>query len=284
MTPSVIFIVGLQKSGTTLMTRLLRETGLVGLPWNGEGNDFWGDVPPFSPAGHPTGTLYQQRNGERGHELDAADVSPELRELMLGRLRQLGEATTPYIANKNPYNVARVPWIRSLFPDARIVAMVRRPVANTYSLLKKHRLGADGYTPPADGWWGVKPAGWREHVQDHVIERCAWQWSAINRRLDAARGDLDAVVAYHELSRDPTPIVEGILRRRLHERLPSTHCFDDEYRTGSELRSKNRHYPKTKSLAVPEPDEIELGPLEADDVTLIERVCADTLASFPELE
>ena len=279
MPPSVVFIVGLQKSGTTLMTRLLNRTGLVALPWNGEGNDFWGNDPPFSPIGHPAGAVYQRHQGELGHEIGADDATAELRDLLTRRLRELPDMSTPVIANKNPYNVARLPWIRELFPDARIVAMVRRPVPNVFSLLKKHSLSEVIVVGPEEGWWGVKPAGWRSHVDDHVVERCAWQWAAVNQKLHRDRACVDEVVAYHELCRNPTAIVERVLERELAESLPPTRNFDDEFLRGSELRSKNRYFLKP----VPDGEPIEMGALDADAVAAITRVCGGTESLFPEL-
>lgn len=279
MPPSVVFIVGLQKSGTTLMTRLLNRTGLVALPWNGEGNDFWGNEPPFSPTEHPAGAVYQRLQGDLGHEIGADDATHELRELLSLRLRELPETATPFIANKNPYNVVRLPWVRALFPDARIVAMVRRPVPNVFSVLKKHSLSEAIVVGPEEGWWGVKPAGWRRHVDDRVVERCAWQWAAVNRKLSDDRACVNQVVAYHDLCRDPTSIVERILDRELAEPLPPTRCFDDEFSRGSELRSKNRYFWKT----VPDDEPIEMDALDPDAVTAIRRVCDGTEARFPEL-
>jgi hypothetical protein len=279
MPPPVVFIVGLQKSGTTLMTRLLNRTGLVALPWNGEGNDFWGNEPPFSPTEHPAGAVFQRHQGELGHEIGADDATPEVRELLGRRLLALPAADTAFIANKSPYNVVRLPWLRALFPDARIVAMVRRPVSNVFSLLKKHSPSEAIVVGPEEGWWGVKPAGWRSHVDDGVIERCAWQWTAVNRKLHNDRSYVDEVVAYHDLCREPTPIVERVLRRTLPEPLPPTRCFDDEFERGSEIRSKNRYFLK----AVPEDEPIEMDALGAVEVAAIRRVCAETEACFPEL-
>jgi hypothetical protein len=279
MPPSVVFIVGLQKSGTTLMTRLLNRTGLVALPWNGEGNDFWGNEPPFSPTEHPAGAVYQRHRGERGHEIGADDATPELRELLARRLRELPDMATPVIANKNPYNVVRLPWLRALFPNARIIAMVRRPVPNVFSLLKKHSESEAIVAGPEDGWWGVKPAGWRDHVEDDVIERCAWQWATVNRKLEVDRPYVDDVVAYHDLCRDPTAIVERVLDGPLVEPLPVTRCFDDEFLRGSELRSKNRYFWKP----VPDDEPIEMDALDAAAVAAIRRICGETEAAFPEL-
>jgi len=283
MSSSIVFVVGLQKSGTTLLARLLRQTGLVSSPWNGEGHDFWGDVPPFSPSAEPAGSVYQGHGGSFGHEISAREATPEVRALLARRLDELPRTDTPFVVNKNPYNIVRVPWIRALFPDARIVAMVRRPAPNVFSLLKKHLMTAESSIPPEEGWWGVKPAGWQLHANDRVVERCAWQWSSINRKLHDDRALVDELVAYHGLCRDPTLIVERVLGRSLAEALDPIRCLDDEYLTGAELRSKNRYYWRTRSLAVPDTETVELDPFDADSVAAIDERTKDTASLFPQL-
>ena len=68
----------MQKSGTSLLQRLLTTSGVAHDPFRGsEGDAFWGNEPPFEPAGDPVGLLYQRHNGERGHRLTGDDATPE---------------------------------------------------------------------------------------------------------------------------------------------------------------------------------------------------------------
>ena len=69
--------------------------------------------------------------------------------------------TTLQLVLKNPYNTVRVPWLRALLPDAVIAGVVRRPLPNVFSLFKKHVENPHVHRGPEEGWWGVKPAGWR---------------------------------------------------------------------------------------------------------------------------
>jgi hypothetical protein len=90
-----------------------------------EGKEYWGDEPPFSPSAFPAGSFYQRDGGERGHELGAAEATPEVVEHLRSEL-PAGERRA--LALKNPYNTVRVPWLRAAFPEAYLVGIVRRPL------------------------------------------------------------------------------------------------------------------------------------------------------------
>ena len=147
-----------------------------------EGKEVWGDDPPFAPEAFPAGSFYQRDGGLRGHELGAAEATPEVVE----HLRTyLADAARPgkALVLKNPYNTVRAPWLRAALPEARIVAVVRRPLPNVFSLAKKHAENPHVHRGPEEGWWGVKPAGWRDLVADDKVVQSARQWDRVNARL-----------------------------------------------------------------------------------------------------
>src|SRR5262245_18734144 len=89
--PRLILIVGLQKSGTTLLARLIQDAAGFPRLFGPEGDDFWGNVPPFSPTAFPAGLLYQSHGGWRGHELCADEASADVRATMMARFRALAD-------------------------------------------------------------------------------------------------------------------------------------------------------------------------------------------------
>jgi hypothetical protein len=186
----------------------------------------------------------------------------------------------PIMINKNPYNTVRLPWLKSLFPESVIVGVVRSPVSNVYSLMKKYSPHQGRGLPPHEGWWGVKPRGWRELVLEEKVVQCARQWCAINEKLWKDRRFLDQIVRYHKLCENPE-----LNLRRLFEKIDSTilapekvpakiRCFDEEYKVGSRLRSKNRYYRELGSFETPDEEVIEFPSFPDCDVKRIEEICS----------
>ena len=283
MPPRLIAIVGLQKSGTTLLARLFQDA--AGLPrlFQAEGDEFWGNAPPFTPTAYPAGYLYQRHAGVRGHELGAAEASHEVVDTMRARFEALvaPAGDVPAVVNKSPYNAVRLPWLRRIFPDAFIVAIVRHPRANVFSLVKKYQPDADilGWRPEA-GWWGTKPSGWLDMVRDDKVEQAARQWAAVNAKLLEDHRCVDLFCSYASLCAEPAAMIRAIARgagvpdSRLRLDVPPLNCFDLEYEHGSRLRSKNRYYAELGSLRTPASELPELGPLTPDSLTVLDRICA----------
>jgi hypothetical protein len=275
----LLLIVGLQKSGTTLLSRLLQQHGFRN-PFRTEGNDFWGNEPPFSPTGEPAGRIYQSSGGADGHEIGADRADAATTALLEDRLRAL-RTGDELVLNKNPYNSVRLPWLRALFPEAVIVATVRRPVANVYSLAKKYVPHDQRGLPPDEGWWGVKPRGWRELRCEDKPLQCARQWAAVNRRIAVDRDALDAVYPYHELCARPGPVVGELLalctgRPAKAPGIEPLRCFDDEVEKGSRLRSKNRYFRERGDLATPADEDAEFAPFDDATIATIRETCAET--------
>ncbi len=278
--PPLTVIVGIQKSGTTLLNRLLQRTNAFLPIGPGEADAFWGNDPPFSPVGDPVGRLRLERGEEFGHELEADQATPDVVRLLHERIQSVQAASkTPTVAflAKSPYHAVRLPWLRAVFPQATIVATMRRPEANIFSLAKKHvPHQGRGLPPDESGWWGVKPAGWGTLLDPDPIRRCTSQWVTTNERLLATLRKGDLVVDYATLCQRPNEVVHAVIRtsggdpgevRVITEELSSR---DDEYRTGSSLRSKNRMFRETGTFGVPSDEPIELPPFDDPCLEVIE--------------
>lgn len=280
MDKKLVFIVGIQKSGTSLLFRMLQETEYAENPFKNEGHDFWGNVPPFSPKGFPAGTIYQRSGGDMGHEIDAEDAAGDIQRELHRRLAGL-KTNAPVIVNKNPYNTVRLPWLRKLFPDSIIIGMVRRAVPNVYSLLKKFYPHKDQGMPPEDGWWGIKPKGWRQMVSGDKLAQSSLQWRAINNKLWLDRRYLDMLIGYHSFCASPVKYIEEILSLALSDKIhltvkyPPIKCFDSEYQTGSCLMSKNRYYRKTGTFETPPKEPIEVNAFSKNEISRVNEICGD---------
>jgi len=280
MDKRLVFIVGIQKSGTSLLFRMLQETEYAENPFKDEGHDFWGNVPPFSPKGFPAGTIYQRTDGNMGHEIDAGDATDDIKTELQNRLAGLN-TDAPVIVNKNPYNTVRLPWLRKLFPESIIIGMVRRAVPNVYSLLKKFYPHRDQGMPPEDGWWGTKPKGWRQLVSKDKLAQSSLQWRAINNKLWLDRRYLDMLIGYHAFCASPVPFMEEILSMALSGKIhldlnhPPLRCLDAEHQTGSRLMSKNKYYRKTGSFEIPSKEPIEVNAFSENEISRVNEICGD---------
>jgi len=83
-----LFIIGMQKSGTSLLNRMLMQQKVVKNPFLPEGKFFWGDNPPFNPVDEPCGQLYQNHSGNNGHYLNAQDFNLNHQKLLFDRIKQ----------------------------------------------------------------------------------------------------------------------------------------------------------------------------------------------------
>lgn len=136
--PVPIFIVGMPRSGTTLLDRMLSSHSQVVSA--GEINDFlrqlhWvADVPPFGiPA-----MLEALR---RSPKLDMGELGT--RYLAQTRWRAGGRA---YYIDKLPVNIQMVPFIRRALPHARILHMVRDPMDVCFSNFRAMFGNASAYS------------------------------------------------------------------------------------------------------------------------------------------
>jgi Sulfotransferase family len=276
--PRLILIAGLQKSGTSLLLRLLVEhTSVAENPFDGvEGHAFWGNVPSHAPREFPAGTIYVSHNGDAGHEISTASADQDVRRVLEDRLASL-EVHKPAIVNKSPYHSVRLPWLKAVFPQSFTIAIVRRAVPNVFSLMKKH-LRQDERDRPwrEDGWYGVKPRDWRRLFSDDLQVQCANQWCAVMGKIWDDRAHIDLLVGYHQLCLNPAGVVQRILREACGREsacaadFPVLRCFDDEFSRGAPFRSKN----EVNRLDPIATEAIEMPAFSGDEIARVKARCA----------
>ncbi|NNJ66344.1 MAG: sulfotransferase [Xanthomonadales bacterium] len=180
--------------------------------------------------------------------LEAADRNPEFDAFYADAIRKLLAVRNArrYLAKGN-YNVARIGYILSLFPDARLLVPVRRPVDHIASLMKQHELFTrDSREDPRiplqlalSGHFEFGPGRRFVHFGDRAesdaianawsggreVEGWARYWAATYRHLlegieqDAGRGRACLVFSYEALCADSESMIDRILA---HCELPST--------------------------------------------------------------
>ena len=121
------------------------------------------------------------------------------------------------LLEKTPENCLRLPFLEALFPDAKVVYLVRDGRANVSSLMEGWRQPHlfPGYQVPEkvvipgvdrDRWAFTLIPGWRDLLGRTLEEICAWQWircnSAVLNYLEA--GKLSSIqVKYEDLIHNP---------------------------------------------------------------------------------
>lgn len=126
--PRPIFIVGLPRTGTTLLDRILGNHGWVSSA--GERNDFAAAVSQTS--NHFFATLLEEEDPAAFLDIDLKAVGHAYQQ----RLRQHASATA-YAIDKNPQNLFNLPLIVRALPQAKILVLVRDPMDAAFSNLKE---------------------------------------------------------------------------------------------------------------------------------------------------
>lgn len=156
-----IFIVGMGRSGTTLLGRLFAvhpDVGFLNEPkalWHvvREDEDIIGSYAP--PR---TGRLY----------LDVEDASDVVRQRAQAMFTwYLRVSHSKRVVDKYPELIFRHKFVRAIFPDARFLIAVREPWATLKSVTQWSSVNA---SDDAD-WWGVRDQKWDILWAQGVVQR-----------------------------------------------------------------------------------------------------------------
>ena len=135
-----IFIVGLPRSGSTLVEQILASHSAV------EGTMELTDIVAIAHSlskgeGLPVGTTYQDVLPNLGQ-----DEFRELGQSYIESTRIQRKSTTPFFIDKLPNNFAHVGLIHLILPNARIIDVRRHPLACGLSLFKEHFARAQNFS------------------------------------------------------------------------------------------------------------------------------------------
>jgi hypothetical protein len=238
--PEAIFIVGVSRSGTTLMRRVLDSSSHIGIATE---NHFLGHLLEREGARHyfhRLGDLHDDAtvrrlvdhiwSGDFQRRSRLREVSPYWRWLTRTVDRTEFEARVlasdrtdrglfeilmrtyadskgrSIIGEKTPAHLAYVDTLLEWFPDARVVHMLRDPRAIYVSELRRRRSRPESV--PYRQLVHVPPL-----FSTFVLQQVVWVWRrAIDQHRDYGRRfpDRYTAVRFEDVVRDPRPTLEGL--------------------------------------------------------------------------
>jgi hypothetical protein len=205
-----VFIIGCPRSGTTLLSALLRRHPDLGGSAV-EGHVLWNAH--HRPSQHGWGSDCIAVN----------EIAPDERRFLNAAIHRASGGRR--FIDKTPKNALRVPYLDALFPDASYVFITRDGRANVASLIEGWTLrhGMSWRVPETLDigvyrgryWCYILPPGWRDVARSPVEEVAAFQYVTTNEIAmdDLARIPADRVtkVAFEDLLADPVDVAAGIL-------------------------------------------------------------------------
>ena len=229
---SPVFVVGCGRSGTTLLFDLLkRHPGLEPTTGHPDGEDHVGWIrhggAMISGLANPQGDT-----GHVGHHfclyMDEHNASEEICRSMHRYYRDevLAGHSNKRVVNKCPHLSNKLRYVLKIFPDARIVHIIRDPVAMVASWVKVMQAVPDlvMYWPDSDFpcWWvltgGDAPARHDCFAREKRLYpggglSCfADYWAEVNRNIPRQLSDMPGrllTIRYEDLIAEPA----GILRQ-----------------------------------------------------------------------
>ncbi len=220
-TPGSIFIVGMPRTGTTLVERILgSHTRVTTL---GEAVDFPQEMAASARRAHA-------RSGSTDPDLVRASLSMDFAELGRNYRAAVGQLaeSREYSIDKLPSNFRYCGLIHKALPRATIVHLTRDPMDTCYAVFKTLFVDAYhfayqldeltefyiGYRRTMDHWHAVMPGvivevNYEELVSDpetqcrRLLERCGLEWQ-------------DAVLDFHRLERASTTASAAQVRQPIY--------------------------------------------------------------------
>ena len=179
-----IFILGTGRSGTTILGIVLsmhKEVGYLNEP-----KAIWHLIHPHEDI------IGNYTRADANYRLTAEDATDDMRHRAAQMFGAYSTATrSKRIVDKYPELIFRLDFVRTLFPDARFIFLVRNGWDTCHSIANwSQRLSVEINGEKHD-WWGVNDRKWRLLVEqlvktDPVFAEIADEVKHLDRHLDRA--------------------------------------------------------------------------------------------------
>lgn len=213
-----IFILSAPRSGSTLLFETLMRHKQI-WSFGDEGHAWIERFPHLRPV----------PGGVESNRLTREHLNPALaHQLRIDMLRGLksrqGQRVSPNsgvirVLEKTPKNCLRVPFINTLYPDARFIYLYRDPKESVSSIMegwRHQRFVTYGDVRTAHGrWCFLRPPRWKSMINRPIHEIAAFQWKSCQ---DIILNDLKALDAnrwtscsFDEFLSDPLTTVRRLV-------------------------------------------------------------------------
>ena len=215
-----VFVVGMGRSGTTLLGRVLSVHPKIG--WLNEPKLLWNTVYPHEDI---IGSYSPRRHGRL--VLGSAEADEEVRSGMRVLFATYSEVVgRPQVLDKYPELVFRFDFVRTVFPGAKFVILQRSAASAATSIV----AWSERHAVAKADWWGLEGRKWQSlydeifaHDADlqHVLARSAFanppvvmavaEWLATSEAALNASGQDDVFsLKYEDLVVDPDRVLRDL--------------------------------------------------------------------------
>ena len=187
--PHFVFVAGLHRSGTTLLTRCLAEhPSITGLQNTGVPEDEGQHLQSIYPTALQYGGAGDFAFAPEMHLTEASPLATaESAERLWESWLPYCDASCPLFVEKSPPNLLKTRFLQALYPDCKFVVLLRHPVAVSYATRKWSRSS---------------------------VERLVQHWLAAHEIFASDRRHLRNlfVLRYEDFTRDPQRWLDRIYR------------------------------------------------------------------------
>jgi hypothetical protein len=182
-----VFIVSAPRSGSTLLFETLAKAETL---WSvgDESHLLIEGMPRLSVS--PEGVDSNRLTEANADPITAQQIRVRFAERLINRdgVARWGRATGPVrMLEKTPKNSLRIPFFRTVFPDALFVYLYRDPRENLSSIMEAWKAGGWITYPRLAGWEGpwslLLPPGYQELRGKSLAQIAAFQWISANQYI-----------------------------------------------------------------------------------------------------